>query len=727
MKRQANVASLWHGNPIHERMPEETTLDKDPAYSYLEKGNFNSEETLGGVDLGFCDPTRQQISNISDSAIQQAVHSLDSKFHYSEGPYKTRLMLVHNQFLAGEPVLGQLSLECKSSKKCRLGKITASIFGVEESCTSKKVVDRRTFLYTFVPLQGPLLAPTDAVVAGPADGEGYWQARKGKALFSFQIKLPTHANVANSKTCVAGVDDPSAHPLPGSFYVPKAGGVRYFVKISFDAKFGGKHLKKLACLREIQVISAYHTRLRYANAFNTCLYAPDFDDLAHSQNTKLVKAKFFGKAHSVSLQLFVHTARNLEREASAWVSGAVNYVTVSIENNCGKPITQLTLNLYQKVKIGSLASSGSVVYSRSTISSLAAKKSFSVDPTLSHRSSFKVVKANDYYMGNKHVNGTYKGHWDGVPAKMAKSAVLDFTAPHNLYTAADSKLAQVTYELVAECPEIGLRTSCPVHLVHSLSVMSNMPPVEIERLAGPRPVSEPSTNLHSVPLQMPVEPEPELEPESASEQAVSSDLGSVTSHSASGGEGSVHESVSTTKSTPIAGVWSKNAVQTQDFGECILPVGHAKYISQSSFLSRTSYSSSKAASPTISVPQYQRYKASSPLQRGMSVASMASSVTNPYVPPSAQNPQHHSVGSVNSTVRQSTVGYTPRIPLMSDKVCTIRRKRSLAIDQLIESLRNEDLPKSSVPTAALSGEGKLTLMQATFDSQTTMIHDLSEL
>ncbi|KAI8801897.1 hypothetical protein BJ742DRAFT_835334 [Cladochytrium replicatum] len=445
----------------------------------------------------------------------------------SGGLLDLTLNMDRTMYMAGGEVTGRFEIRCRSGSKVKLGRIEMTFVGYEEVIdTNSKAPNQRRVLFAQklliqgmqpeLGVQTPLV-PSDAVVPGPPDEHGMWQAKKGATIFQFKIPLGPTQNVqaiGSDNDDVTGAG--AGFPLPGSYWSRRHGGIRYVVSGSVDVKIRSEKRPTLIAYREIQVlehcadpvslIAGGVTASRVPNGCGATLRSKPFKATGTAKvggwmmkkGELRVDAEILMPRHASDLCWTGMAPDDLECTANSgcvWVSGSMGFVGVTVRNDSKKKLKQLNVTLYRRLKTFSRSSTNQSLvllnFSRVEVSErvLQADSSPSKPAAALAKYPGDGFAEEDFMEGDSsQYPGAKLAWWSGVLPGEEKSLVVDLVVPTWARTVSNGLLIDVSYVVqVAAVAGGGARAEVeiPVSVLHPASLYKNLPSPKRYKNSGP--------------------------------------------------------------------------------------------------------------------------------------------------------------------------------------------------------------------------------------------------
>ncbi|KAI8800795.1 hypothetical protein BJ742DRAFT_839957 [Cladochytrium replicatum] len=436
------------------------------------------------------------------------------------------LNMDRTMYMAGGEVTGRFEIRCRSGSKVKLGRIEMTLVGFEEVIdTNSKAPNQRRVLFAQklliqgmqpeLGIQTPLV-PSDAVVPGPPDEHGMWQAKKGATIFQFKIPLGPTQNVqavGSDNDDITGAG--AGFPLPGSYWSRRHGGIRYVVSGSVDVKIRSEKRPTLVAYREIQVlehcadpvslIAGGVTASRVPNGCGATLRSKPFKATGTAKvggwmmkkGELRVDAEILMPGKASDLCWTGIAPDDLECSANSgcvWVAGSMGFVGVTVRNDSKKKLKQLNVTLYRRLKTFSRSSANQSLvllnFSRVEVS----ERVLQADSPPSKPAAALAKYPGDGFAEEDFMDGgpsQYPGSklawWSGVLPGEEKSLVVDLVVPTWARTVSNGLLIDVSYVVqVAAVAAGGARAEVeiPVSVLHPASLYQTLPTPKRSKSSG---------------------------------------------------------------------------------------------------------------------------------------------------------------------------------------------------------------------------------------------------
>ncbi|KAJ3064668.1 hypothetical protein HDU98_011951 [Podochytrium sp. JEL0797] len=377
------------------------------------------------------------------------------------GPVKTRLDLSAGIFTAQNNVSGRLTLTCANARNVKIGKISVHLAGFEHvlSGSGPNRATKRLFLDQMLDLQSNQLAPTEAIVPGPCDEDGMWNARQGSTVFDFSLSLASEAK------------------LPSSFWNKRVGGVRYVTSATVLVKFGSKKPQMLVIHQEAHVVESVPLFLSPNIVPSVTLWAQD------ARNVGWLKSRI----GEVSLKARCHArefedAEEKETKSGVWIAGGVGHVFVEISNESRRKVKTLKVSLIRRLKTFSRANSDSkalipIHFSKATC----AEKTFvAVKPARNSTSTIITPQPSWTERVEKAQSLFVQDEWSAVKPGESAAFMTEIEIPAHAVSIQSGLLVDVSYAVQVSIVPKGsaeIVVEIPVTILHSMSVMESTPDV----------------------------------------------------------------------------------------------------------------------------------------------------------------------------------------------------------------------------------------------------------
>ncbi|TPX45360.1 hypothetical protein SeLEV6574_g03905 [Synchytrium endobioticum] len=461
----------WEKNPLgpYDQMADDPTPSSQTSSNHMRSDYNMSMENEGPAEPDSLPFTFASLLNTTNNFRTECkLVSLQQEFD-------------RTLFVAGREgaFQGRVLTTVERTGKVKFGRIYVEIVGFEEivPASSRKKPIRRLFFHAKQDLQAPELPPSDAVIAGKADEDNCWLARKGRTAFEVKIAM-AHTNAPGASASEKG------GPLPSSFWSRKFGGIRYIVTTCAEVKVNNNSPILLVTQREMTVIEGSPLTGIPAFPYSIPVHSP-----LHVQETKTVRSWLFGKGN-VSIQAEVHIAEAGMNDAvsgKGWVAGGLGFVGVEVSNDSPKPIKKLYISLIRRLKTFSVTGDGQlspVSFSRATVykkvyESGSSRNQQIRNPAKGYAEDDKRTRVPGFAVAKNFV-------WDGVDSGDSRKFVVDIEVPLSIRTVRFGMLLDVSFvvQVAVQLPH-GDRMSVeiPVTILHPSALYPSLPPLKLNIVA----------------------------------------------------------------------------------------------------------------------------------------------------------------------------------------------------------------------------------------------------